>query len=292
MAGRNNSGNDVQVYVPYRAGLPPIGPYFRDLWSRRQFAAEFSRSGIRSANTQTFFGQLWLVLNPLLLALVYFILVSILRQVENPMNFLGYLTGGLFLYFFINGTISTGASSVTGGGGIIMNMAFPRLLMPLAAVRTAFIRFLPTIPVMLIIRALGDREWNWVQLTSIVFVLMAVVFSAGLAAIMATLNVYFRDTTSFLPYFLRIWLYLSPVLWAAFEIDKHGVRHLGVEAVGNWIYLNPLFSIIGGFSESAIEGRMPPAETWIYGSAWAVFFAVTGFLFLMSRERDFAVRII
>ncbi len=40
-----------------------------------------------------------------------------------------------------------------------------------------------------------------------------VVFSMGLAAFFAALQVYFRDTANFLPYFVRIWMYLSPVLW-------------------------------------------------------------------------------
>ena len=35
----------------------------------------------------------------------------------------------------------------------------------------------------------------------------------GLAMIFATMTVYFRDTTKFLSYVLRIWLYLSPVLY-------------------------------------------------------------------------------
>ena len=55
-------------YGPHRAGLPPLVPYFRELWHRRGFAAEMSRATMRSANASTFFGQAWLVLNPLLLA--------------------------------------------------------------------------------------------------------------------------------------------------------------------------------------------------------------------------------
>ena len=57
-------------YGPHRAGLPPLIPYFRELWKRRAFAAEMSRASMRSANTSTFFGQAWLILNPLLLAAV------------------------------------------------------------------------------------------------------------------------------------------------------------------------------------------------------------------------------
>src|SRR5690606_30924884 len=119
MAGAGTDA-ELQIYEPHRAGLPKLRPCFRDLWARRRFAAEFSRAGIRAAHTQTVFGQLWLVLNPMLLALVYYILVAILTG-RGGLDFLAHIVGGLFLYFFVSGSISTGASSVTGGGRLIMN---------------------------------------------------------------------------------------------------------------------------------------------------------------------------
>ena len=49
--------------------------YFTDMWARRSFANELSRAEMRAAQTNTFFGRLWLGINPLLLSLVYFLLV-------------------------------------------------------------------------------------------------------------------------------------------------------------------------------------------------------------------------
>lgn len=272
---------ELQVYEPHKAGLPRFGPYFRDLVDRLPFAAEFSRSGIRAANTQTVFGQLWLVLNPLLLACVYYILVAILTR-RGGIEFLAHIVGGLFVYYFVSNSISTGASSVTGGGRLIMNMAFPRLLMPMAAVRTAFFRFLPTVPVYLLIHTLGGGVWSPTMLLGLVFLGMLVVFGIGMAAFVAALQVYFRDTSSFLPYFLRIWLYLSPVLWYPQDAP---------ERFADLMVLNPLYSMIGGWTETTLQGVVPPVEMWVAGSLWAVVALVAGSLFFMSRERDFAVRL-
>ena len=38
-------------YGPHRAGLPPLVPYFRELWHRRTFATEMSKATMRGANT-------------------------------------------------------------------------------------------------------------------------------------------------------------------------------------------------------------------------------------------------
>ena len=57
----------LQVYEPFRAGLPKLGKYWKSLWSRRTFISEYSKSELREQHFDSVFGQLWLVLNPLLL---------------------------------------------------------------------------------------------------------------------------------------------------------------------------------------------------------------------------------
>jgi len=278
---------EVHVYEPHRAGLPPLRPYFRDLWARREFAAEFSKSGIRAANTQTVFGQLWLVLNPLLLALVYYFLIAVLRGGDSGgLPRLANLTGGLFLFTFVAGSMSSGAGSVTGGGRLIMNMNFPRLLMPFAAVRTAWFRFLPTLPVYILLHLISGAGWSWTMLLSVVFLGYAIVFSLGLAALLATMQVYFRDTSSFLPYFSRIWLYVSPILWQLHEAGGQFGPLMSINRI-----VNPLYSIVGGWVELSLEGTIPGPTVWLMGAAWSVVMFLFGSLIFMSRERDFTVRL-
>jgi len=71
------------VYEPHRVGLPPMIPYVQELWRRREFAVELSRTNLRAQHFDTAFGQLWLILNPLLLGFVYFLLVDILHHHAN-----------------------------------------------------------------------------------------------------------------------------------------------------------------------------------------------------------------
>src|SRR3954471_23127766 len=86
------------VHEPHRIGLPPLIPYVRALWQRREFAVELARTRLRSQNYDTVFGQLWLLLNPLLLAGVYFVLVDIIRHGHHPPHFFARLMAALFAY--------------------------------------------------------------------------------------------------------------------------------------------------------------------------------------------------
>lgn len=271
-----------QVYLPHRVGLPPLGAYLREVWRRREFARELARSNLRAQHFNTVFGQLWLIINPLLLAGVYFVLVDILRRDSRGAEFLGHLVAGLFAYYFVQQSVRYGVKSVVSGGRLILNSAFPRLLLPLASLVTAFMRFLPTVivyvPLHLIIGLPITPHLLWV--VPITALLIGVAF--GLTALVATAQVYFRDLSSFLPYGLRVWLYISPILYYADEVpDRYRVI----------LSINPLGPILSAWSDVLTEGRAPAAGDLLLGLGWAAVLLLGGSLFFISREREFAVRL-
>jgi teichoic acid transport system permease protein len=291
------------VFEPHRAGIPKMKPYVRELWKRRHFAAELSRSTMRAAHSTTFFGRLWLVINPTLNAAVYYLLVVIIAGGKKGPDFFAHLLAGLFAFNFIAQCMSTGAQSVVAGGKLVMNTAFPRLLLPFSAVRTAFFRFLPTMFVYFffftVFVILGSRlnitdpktgailhentlHFSPVQLLAIPAFGLIVLFAAGLGSFFAALQVYFRDMTSFLPYFNRIWLYVSPVLYFAEDLP-HWMQKFEL--------FNPLFPLLGVWGDALVRGDASSWVAWLGAAAWAVGMFIIGSLFFMSREREFAVRI-
>lgn len=285
MTDATATDEQFRVYKPHKAGLPKMGEYFAELWHRRDFAIELSHTNMRATNTNTLLGQLWLVINPLLLSMVYFLLVVVLSGGAN-FGLFPQITGGLFLFFYITGAMSACATSVTNAGGLILNMSFPKMLLIFSNVYMAFRRFLPTLLVYFVIFVVWQKEWTLQLLWLPLIILLATVLAIGLGSLVATWHVYFRDTAQFLPYFIRIWLYLSPVLYSAEQFFETGLG----QVVGPFVQINPLFSLLGIWSD-ALNG-LP--MNWMYlgiAAAWAFGFAIVGSLYFMSRERDFAVRL-
>src|SRR3954462_6812239 len=194
------------VYVPHSVGLPPLRSYVHELWRRREFAVELSRTQLREQHFNTVFGQLWLVLNPLLLAFVYFLLVDILRRsTSHDGQFFAHLMAGLFVFYFIHNSITVGVKTVTKGGKLILNSAFPRALLPLSAVITSFMRFLPTLIIYIPIHFASGLPINANTLWVLPILALLLLLAAGLSMLVAAGQVYFRDLANFLPYMLRIW---------------------------------------------------------------------------------------
>ena len=274
---------EFHVYEPHKAGLPPLKEYFKELWRRREFAIEMSRATLRAQNSDTVFGVLWNVLNPLLLAFVYYLLVVVLSggSTRGP-DFFAHLLGGLFAFYFVSGCMAGGASSVTSAGKIIMNTAFPRILVVFSAVFIAFRKFLPTMLVYIPVALITKVGIPWTALLAILMFGLIVIFGTGMALLLATSQVYFRDTSSFLPYLTRIWLYVSPVLWYPEQVKQY---------LRGFEILNPLYPLIGGWTDLLVKGETLPWTTWAASVAWAFGTLFVGAIVFMSRERDFAVRL-
>jgi ABC-type polysaccharide/polyol phosphate export permease len=278
----NDFAEQHHVYEPHLVGLPPLQPYIKEAWRRRGFASELSRTKLRAQHFNTVFGQLWLVLNPLMLAGVYFILVDILRGGASRPGFFAHLVAGIFAYHLVSDAVRDGTKAVVSGGRLILNSAFPRVLLPLASVISATKRFVPTmviyVPIHIASGLPAGPELLWVVLLLALLIVMA----TGLAMIVAALQVYFRDLKNMMPYLLRVWLFASPVLYFSDEMPEK-YRFL--------LNVNPLGQLLSAWSDVINLGHAPSTQQLAVASAWAFGLLIAGFVFFVSRERDFAVRL-
>ena len=273
---------EYNVYEPYKAGLPPVGPYLKELWRRREFAFELSRTRMRAQHFNTVFGKLWLLLNPILLTLVYFMLVDILRGGGAGWDFFAHLMAGLFAFQVIQVSVRQGVRSVTSGGRLILNTAFPRLLLPLSSAITAIRRFLPSLVIYAGVHIAVGAPIGWELVMVIPVLALLFVFAAGIAVLASAIQVYFRDLSQFVPYALRIWLYSTPILYYASEVPT---RY-------DWILaINPAAPFIRCWNQVLDEGKVPDLYLLAMCVGWAAAVAIGASLFFMSRERELAVRL-
>lgn len=292
-----STGTRVQVYEPYSYALPKLGTYLRDLWQRRRFADSMARSTMKARHYNTVFGQLWLLINPLLLGAVYFLLVMVLGSSPAGMDagkHFVFILGGLFAYYYTRNVIQFASTSITGSGKIILNIPFPKALLPISSLVSSVRMYWPMLLLYAIAHVMVGYPVGWTLLWTVPIFLIQTVFSLGVGLIFATMNVYFRDASSFLPYVLRIWIYISPVLFSYQHLrglvtEKHWDRDWPVVL---WILdLNPLTPILGAWQQAVNEGIQPDGWLLIQGTCWAIGALLVGGWYFLSREREFAVRI-
>jgi teichoic acid transport system permease protein len=274
---------EYHVYEPHRVGLPPLRPYLRELWRRRHFTFELARADLRAQHFNTALGQLWLLINPLLLAFVYFFLVTVVRGGNSRgSEFFAHLMLTLFAFRFVSRSIREGVTAIVGGGRLILNTAFPRVLLPLASVVGGVLKFLPTIALYAVVHIVVGLPIGFHLLWAIPILALFVVFAAGMTMLVATVQVYFRDLKNFLRYCLRIWLYASPVIYYARDVPDRFKPIMDV---------NPLYPLLTSLSDVVNQGQNADPALLAAAVAWAVGSLVVGSVFFISREREFAIRL-
>jgi teichoic acid transport system permease protein len=278
------SQREPRVYEATATGLPPLRPYLRDAWSRRPLLWHLARTDLKAEHYSTVLGQIWIVLDPLLMAAVYFLLRTVVRPAGDAASrdaLISHLLWAVFFFMFTAKTIQAGSRSLLAGKALVLNTSVPRVLLPTTAVLKGFLDFLPTLLVYLIFHAvLGQPFTVWLVFLPLL-VLMQTVLNFGAALGFAPLMVLFRDTGAFLPYITRIWLYTTPVLFTVSEIPENMV----------WLFRwNPLYPLVGALEQ--IFGGSPPSPAYLAAfGAWSLVFFVVGSLVFLSNERSLAIRL-
>lgn len=273
-----------------RHGLTPIGQqpalrtYMASLWERRYFMITFARSRIAAENAESRLGQLWQVLNPLLNAAVYYLVFGvILGANKNIDNYIAFLITGVFIFAFTQRTIMSGSRSISGNLGLVRALHFPRAVLPFAKVIEELIKTGTSLIVLAVI-VLGTGEpltGQWLLLAPVI--LLQLMFSAGLALIFARLTADVRDIAQFLPFALRIWMYLSGVMYSI----RLFVEDRDISPVIEWVLIgNPaaVYIELARDALMATDQTNAPIWTWYLAIGWAVVMLPLGFLFFWRAE--------
>lgn len=244
--------------------------YLQELWRRREFALALGLGNLKARNASTSLGLLWWVLNPLLLGGVYFLIFGILFGDRRPDDFLTYLLAGMFAFHFTSQSMTGGANSIIQNSKLLANLRFPRLVLPISTLIEALVGFVVAIGVFFVIGAATGQAFPTFRVVYLPAIIgVHVVFNLGLAAITARLAVPFRDINNLLPYLIRVWLYLTPIIWP--------LEFLG--RLDAWIVtlvrVNPMFDIVGLY-RSALLGSPIHLDHLRGAVVWAVVVALVG----------------
>lgn len=242
--------------------------YVTDLWQRREFVWFLAMGNFKARNASTALGLFWWVLNPLLLSLVYWLVFGLIFPGARDII---YLMAGMFVFHFTAQSLTGGANSVLQNSKLLANLKFPRLILPLANLLESMTGFFVSLGVLLVLQV---PIRGFVPGVSLLLLLVAIplhfLFNLGLASIAARLAVPFRDINNFIPYFNRIWLYLSPIIWPLSFLESDAASSFARFADDN-----PLFAIISVY-RAALIGSPFDMDMLIRFAIWAAVVGVVG----------------
>lgn len=250
----------------------------KELFQYREMIFSLIRKDLRGRYKGSALGFLWTFLNPLLQLVVYTIVFSVLFP-TNIDQFYIFLFVGLVPWLFFNTCLVGGATSIVSQENLIKKIYFPRQVLPISYVTSAFVNMLLTFIVIFLVLLISGFGVNVTVLWALpIIMIVEYLFAMGIAMITSALTVYFRDLEYILGIVGMSWMYLTPILYSIETIP---------ERYRNLIYLNPMTGIILCYKEVLYYKRLPTLPTLGLALGIGIAFLLVGFLVFNRMQRRF-----
>ena len=227
-------------------------------------------------------GYLWTLMRPLMLFTVLYVVFSqIIRFGDDIPNYRDLLLMNIVLFMFFQEATGNAVRAVVNREQLVRKMHFPRMVIPLSVVVTSMLNLsanLVAVIGFLLIDGVEPRA-TWLLLP--VAVLGLVIFTTGIAMILSSLYVSYRDVEPIWAVFAQLLFYATPVLYAIESVP---------EAFQQPFMASPIAQILEYVRHWVIDPGAPTGIQAIGGWPWplipiAIFVAVCAFgLWIFNRE--------
>lgn len=150
-------------------------------------------------------------------------------------------------------------------------MFFPRILLPISSVISNLINYLLALPMFIMVAVLSGAKLHPTLLLVPIAVFLQAVMSVGLAMMLSTLNVFYRDTQFIVDLGMLALFFVTPI-W-------YDVSAIEVTGFALWVRrLNPMASLVNIYQELMYHGRVTALDFWLRTAVTAVAILVLGYM--------------
>ena len=220
------------------------------LWQRRRAVRLLVGRDLKVRYASSALGYLWSVLEPLLLAGIYwFIFTQVFTRTVGAEPYIVFLLAGLLPWTWFNGAVIDGARALHAEAKLVRSTNVPREVWVVRVVLSKGAEFLLSLPVLFFFALIhgASLDWQLVLLVPAALVMATLVLGVGL--LLAPLVVLIRDLERVVRIALRLGFYASPVIFAVQDVPQP------------WDALFA-FNPLAGIFELCRAGFFPGAVDW------------------------------
>jgi lipopolysaccharide transport system permease protein len=268
----------VTVITP-RRGWAALN--LRELWDYRELLYFLIWRDVKIRYKQTTIGAAWVILQPLLAAGIFAIVLGRFAHLQtNGVPYLILAYTGLLPWLLFANALSSSTKSMVENQALITKVYIPRIFIPIAPVLAGVIDLvvglIPLVGLMIYYHVVPP-----LQILLLPFwILFAIVCAVAVTLWLAALNVKYRDVQYTIPFLSQAWFFATPVAysWLVFPI-----------AWRMWIGANPMAGVVQGFRWSIVghqAARIAHLELVSFGVVLVLLLG--GIEYFRRVERSFA----
>jgi len=225
---------------------------------------------------QTVMGFAWAVFMPLVNTAVFSVVFTRVAPIPTPVPYPLFAFCGLLTWNFFASSLKFSVVSLTSNPNLVTKVYFPREIFPFSAIIVSLVDFAVASTVLVGMMAYYRVRISPFVLFLPIVVVVQIVFTAGIALVLAMANLFYRDVKYIFEVVVTVWMFVSSVLY---PIELLGGRAHAL------LYLNPMTPIIDGYRRALLLGQTPLTPAFI--AAAVIAFALLGVAWLAFHRAEF-----
>ncbi len=232
-----------------------------DLIAHRGLLRDVVWKELRARYRNAMMGFLWAVLQPVMMMLILtfvfkYLLGDRLAAKGLPSESMTpvFLLCGLVPWQFLSVALMTGTNSLLESGELIKKVHFPREIIPIAAVMNCLVNFVIGFITLLVVMGV----LNGLSALSVGILYTPIIFGVqfvlviGLALLLSSLNIYYRDVGYMIDVVLAFGFYATPIFYPPSMVSSR-LGDLWFQ-----IYmLNPMANLVTAYRQALLDQHFP-----------------------------------
>jgi lipopolysaccharide transport system permease protein len=210
-------------------------------------------------------GFFWSFLSPLLLICIYYFFLSVMRfEIDIKL-----LVTGVIAWQFFSMSLNDSLHAIVGNSNLVTKSAFPRIILPISTVTANLVNYLLSTVILVIYLVIAGADFSSLYWYPVVL-LTNYALCLGMALMLSTANVFFRDVEHILSVVMLAWFFVSPVMYPLAQLmDKFKFN----TTLQYLYFLNPMAGIITGYHAAFLSVKVPDFRMLLisFAIAWSIF---------------------
>ena len=251
----------------------------KEIWEYRTMIRSLVHKELRGRYQASVLGFLWTFIVPLCQLLIYTVVFSMFLKNDIERFYL-YLFVALIPWNFFSACLTGGSGCVVSQQSLVNKIYFPREIVPIAHVTSAFVNMLYCEIVVVAVALIAGVRFSIAGLLCLVPVMaIEYLLCLGITLILSAADVYFRDLEHIMSIISMAWMFMTPIMY---DIKLVPAKWLPL------YQLNPMVSVVTAYREILYAGGVPKLETLGTALGMGLLFLIVGFLVFGKLKRRFS----
>ena len=260
---------------------------WQPLWqlpSRAELILSFAKRELLGRYKGSALGIAWAVLTPVVMIAIFtFIFAGIfgLRFGANDSHwdYALYLFCGLLPWSMFQESVQQSANTILVHSNLVKRVVFPLEALPAAQVFAALGNQLFATIALLIATIIVRQRLELTAIWLPILLIPQLLFTLGVAWLIASLGVFLRDITQGITLLLMAWMYLTPIIYPEAIVP---------ERFRAYINFNPFTSLVRSYRRIFLDGAAPDWGGLAYFTAFALVIFIFGYWWFARTRKSFA----